>query len=170
MASTGISKAQLDALQHAKRVHEAQSLPFTIGGIAPQIDEHEDMSQAAIDQIVGLKYDEGRILEDIREYVRSTYGKHYVGDDGVQAFDLIASIGHAEGYGIGNCIKYAARYGKKAGKNRDDMMKLIHYAMLVIWDLDKQQAHEDREYVSAYREQLNFGPVADNADDSTRYI
>ena len=31
---------------------------------------------------------------------------------------------------MGNILKYAQRYGKKEGKNKKDLMKVIHYAMI----------------------------------------
>ena len=31
---------------------------------------------------------------------------------------------------MGNILKYAQRYGKKQGRNRDDLMKVIHYAII----------------------------------------
>ena len=33
---------------------------------------------------------------------------------------------------MGNILKYAMRYGKKNGKNKDDLLKLIHYAIIAI--------------------------------------
>jgi len=33
---------------------------------------------------------------------------------------------------MGNILKYAMRYGKKNGKNRDDLYKIIHYAIIAI--------------------------------------
>ena len=85
------------------------------------------------------KYMEEQILQEIREYVASTYGAHYVGSDNVQAIDLIAAKGHLEGFAVGNVIKYGSRYGSKGGHNPDDLMKVIHYAMFALWDLKKRR-------------------------------
>lgn len=87
---------------------------------------------------VPFKYNEKELLDELRSYLASTYGKHYVGDDNVQAMDLIASAHHAEGFCIGSIIKYASRYGKKGGRNRADLLKIIHYAFLALWDKDKR--------------------------------
>ena len=84
------------------------------------------------------KYEEDRILDEMREYLEKTYKSHYAGSDGVQSMDLIASSGHAEGFCIGNIIKYSSRYGKKNGKNRDDLVKVLHYAMFALWEHDKK--------------------------------
>ena len=78
------------------------------------------------------KYDEGKILREIEAYLSSTYKGHYVGDESkVQTLDLIASIGDAEAFCRSNAIKYLSRFGKKGGKNRLDILKVIHYAMLL---------------------------------------
>lgn len=79
---------------------------------------------------IEYKYTEDKILRDLEVYINKTYGSHY--GDKVQAQDLIISSGHAEGFYIGNIIKYASRYGKKNGHNKDDLMKVLHYAVLAM--------------------------------------
>ena len=79
---------------------------------------------------ISFKYNEDRIIEELFAYIKSTYGGHY--GDRVQAQDLIVSSGHAEGFYIGNIIKYASRYGKKNGHNPDDLMKVFHYTLLAL--------------------------------------
>lgn len=83
------------------------------------------------------KYDEGRILEQARAHIDGTYGGHYVGEDNVQALDLIFATGHGESFCIGNALKYLSRFGKKNGKNREDLLKAIHYAVLALHALDR---------------------------------
>jgi len=77
-----------------------------------------------------FKYNEDLIINELYAYIKKTYGGHY--GDRVQAQDLIISSGHAEGFYIGNVIKYASRYGKKNGKNKDDLMKVLHYTILAL--------------------------------------
>ena len=77
-----------------------------------------------------FKYNEDLIINELYAYIKKTYGSHY--GDKVQAQDLIISSGHAEGFYIGNVIKYASRYGKKNGKNKDDLMKVLHYTILAL--------------------------------------
>lgn len=84
-----------------------------------------------------VKYNEIALLDEIQEYVLSTYGKHYVGEDNVQAMDLIISSGHGVGFTVGNIMKYVSRYGKKKGFNRDDVLKIIHYALFLLYVHDK---------------------------------
>lgn len=89
---------------------------------------------------VPFKYDEARLLKEFDEYVASTYGKHYVGEDNIQSLDLIFATGHGDGFCTGNVIKYSARQGKKAGSQRDDIMKVMHYALLLLYLYDKKEA------------------------------
>ena len=78
------------------------------------------------------KYDEGKILREVEEYLSSTYKGHYVGGDNkIQTLDLIDSNGDAEAFCRANIIKYASRFGKKDGKNPKDLLKVIHYAFLL---------------------------------------
>jgi len=77
------------------------------------------------------KYKEDLILKEVEEYVKLTYGQHY-SQDRIQATEFIIDSGHGEGFCIGNIIKYAQRYGKKEGKNRKDLLKVIHYAIMAL--------------------------------------
>ena len=33
---------------------------------------------------------------------------------------------------MGNILKYAKRYGNKEGKNRKDLLKILHYAIIML--------------------------------------
>ena len=83
-----------------------------------------------------FKYHEEEILKDIREYVSGTYQGHYTGKSheyrNVQTIDLMASKELAAGFCQANILKYGSRYGNKDGKNKKDLMKVIHYAMLLL--------------------------------------
>lgn len=82
------------------------------------------------------KYNEDKILKDIEDYVTSTYHGHYCGDsDGyadIQTIDLMAAKKLAAGFCQANILKYGSRYGDKDGRNKRDLMKVIHYAMLLL--------------------------------------
>tara|TARA_Y100001937_G_C6870554_1_gene220397 strand:- start:145 stop:423 length:279 start_codon:yes stop_codon:yes gene_type:complete len=85
------------------------------------------------------KYSENEILKEISEYVDNTYGAHYsVGS--VQTLDLIESVGDAEAFCRGNILKYASRYDKK-GTARKDIVKIIHYGMLLLHFYDKHDGN-----------------------------
>ena len=55
-----------------------------------------------------------------------------------QTTEFIIDGGHGEGFCIGNIMKYAQRYGKKNGYNRKDLMKIIHYAIIAMYNHDLQ--------------------------------
>ena len=82
------------------------------------------------------KYHEEDILKDIEEYVSQTYQGHYTGTKhefrNVQTIDLMASKDLAASFCQANILKYGSRYGNKDGKNQKDLMKVIHYAMLLL--------------------------------------
>lgn len=82
---------------------------------------------------VPYKYNEPELLNEIAAYIDKTYHGHYIGEDNVQSFDLILATGHATGFNVGNILKYGSRYGKKRGFNRDDLLKVIHYAMFELY-------------------------------------
>ena len=85
------------------------------------------------------KYSEDQILKEISDYVDKTYGAHYsVGS--VQTLDLIESVGDAEAFCRSNILKYASRYDKK-GTARKDIVKIIHYGMLLLHFNDKHDGN-----------------------------
>ena len=83
-----------------------------------------------------FKYHEDEILKDIQEYVSRTYQGHYTGTKHefrkVQTIDLMAARDIATGFCQANILKYGSRYGSKDGKNKTDLLKVIHYAMLLL--------------------------------------
>jgi len=82
------------------------------------------------------KYNEDKILKDIENYVTSTYGSHYCGHNegynDIQTIDLMAAKDLAVGFCQANILKYGSRYGDKDGRNKRDLLKVIHYAMLLL--------------------------------------
>ena len=88
-----------------------------------------------------FKYQEDKILKEILDYVISTYSganSHYTSpQDGLTTFDFIVSAGYGESYCIANVLKYFSRLGKKDGFNRKDVLKGIHYSMMLLWLLDR---------------------------------
>ena len=78
------------------------------------------------------KYDEDKTLKEIEEYLSSTYHSHYTSEQSkTQTLDLIESIGDAEAFTRSNAIKYLSRFGKKNGKSKMDILKAIHYCILL---------------------------------------
>ena len=82
--------------------------------------------------MVEYKFDEGKALKELKEYIDSTYTAHY-STDKYQATDMIIDAGHGEGFCMGNIMKYAKRYGRKGGKNRADLMKILHYGIIMLY-------------------------------------
>ena len=83
-----------------------------------------------------MKYNEKEILNEISDYISSTYGAHY-SKNGIQTLDLIDSVGDAEAFCRSNILKYASRYDRK-GTARKDIIKIAHYAILLLHFSDKQ--------------------------------
>ena len=81
--------------------------------------------------IMTYKFDEDGALDELRDYIDGTYSGHYATDK-YQATDIIIDSGFGEGFCMGNIIKYCKRYGRKNGKNRDDIMKILHYGIIML--------------------------------------
>jgi hypothetical protein len=89
------------------------------------------------------KYNEDAILEELRTYITDTYRQHYsYGDDGIQTLDLIEACGDGEAFCRSNILKYASRYDKK-GTARRDIIKVLHYAVLLLHFNDKNAQREE---------------------------
>ena len=88
------------------------------------------------------KYSEARILKELSDYISATYNQHYsAGNDKIQTLDLIDACGDAEAFCRSNILKYASRYDKK-GTARRDIMKILHYAVLLMHFNDKNAKRE----------------------------
>ena len=88
------------------------------------------------------KYNEEEILKELLEYIRGTYNQHYsAGDQKIQTLDLIEACGDGEAFCRSNILKYASRYDKK-GTARRDIMKILHYAVLLMHFNDKNAQRE----------------------------
>jgi len=88
------------------------------------------------------KYNEEEIVKELLEYIRGTYNQHYsAGDDKIQTLDLIEACGDGEAFCRSNILKYASRYDKK-GTARRDIMKILHYAVLLMNFNDKNAQRE----------------------------
>ena len=88
------------------------------------------------------KYNEDALLQELRDYITGTYGQHYsAGNDSIQTLDLIEACGDAEAFCRSNILKYASRYDKK-GTARRDIIKILHYALLLLHFSDKSATLE----------------------------
>jgi len=91
---------------------------------------------------INYKYNEGNTLAELKEYIDSTYDEHY-SKNRFQATEFIIDGGHGEGFCIGNIMKYAQRYGKKDGKNRRDLLKVIHYGIIALYINEMEESEDD---------------------------
>jgi hypothetical protein len=92
---------------------------------------------------MNFKYNEDAIISELRDYIVNTYKQHYsAGDDKIQTLDLIEACGDGEAFCRSNILKYASRYDKK-GSARMDIMKVLHYAVLLMHFNDKNATRED---------------------------
>lgn len=91
--------------------------------------------------MIDYKYNESNLLSELREYIDKTYGEHY-SQNKFQTTEFIIDNGHGVGFTAGNVIKYVQRYGKKEGRNRKDILKVLHYALIMLYvhDLETKES------------------------------
>ena len=113
--------------------------PVTLGG-EDSLSFNLDMTSSKNPN--RFKYSEERIIKELTDYISATYNQHYsAGDDAVQTLDLIEACGDGESFCRSNILKYASRYDKK-GTARRDIMKILHYAVLLMHFNDKNAKRE----------------------------
>ena len=83
------------------------------------------------------KFNEDKSVKELKKYIDKTYSQHY-SKSKFQATEFIIDGGHGEGFCIGNILKYAQRYGKKAGHNKADLMKVLHFGIIALYVHDKE--------------------------------
>ena len=91
------------------------------------------------------KYNEDKILQDVKDYIGDTYRAHYNSGNGIQTLDLIDSCGDAAAFCRSNILKYASRYDKK-GTAKMDLKKIIHYAVLLYHFTTKDSETDEQGY------------------------
>ena len=95
-------------------------------------------------ETIDYKYNEDNILKELQEYIDNTYSQHY-SHKNFQATEFVIDSGHGEGFCIGNIMKYAQRYGKKNGKDRKDLLKVIHYGIMALYNHDINNGDKELE-------------------------
>jgi hypothetical protein len=93
---------------------------------------HDDFFHT--EKAIDYKFLENEVLEELKNYIDKTYSEHYQHDRvNIQTLDLIlADKNRSVGYLVGNMIKYPDRFGKKDGFNRKDILKAIHYGIILL--------------------------------------
>ena len=91
-----------------------------------------------------MKYNEDKILDEIKSYIEKTYGQHYSSTkDGFQVQDMLRHLNIDKDFCQSNAIKYLCRYGKKSGRNKMDLFKAIHYIVLLLDSENKSNEKSD---------------------------
>ena len=93
------------------------------------------------------KYSEDKALSELKEYIDSTYESHY-SKNKFQATEFIIDGGHGEGFCIWNIFKYAQSYGKKNGKDRKDLLKVIHYGIIALHINDMENIDNESKWTN----------------------
>ena len=83
---------------------------------------------------ISYKYAEDLIVADFKSYIDKTYNQHYSEQENFQAFDAWIALGDSTPTFRNTAIKYLWRYGKKNGNNKDDLMKTLHYVLMMIYN------------------------------------
>lgn len=86
-----------------------------------------------------MRFNEDKHLDDALQYIKSTYNQHYVGETEIQTTDVWESMGISENMCVGTALKYLMRFGKKEGKNKKDLLKAIHYIVLLMEFSDRHR-------------------------------
>ena len=95
-------------------------------------------STITVTELPEYRFDERRYLEEAQSHIDRTYNQHYAQGER-QATEEIIDDGYGTGFNMGNIHKYYKRYGKKAGYNRTDLLKIIHYAAMQLYVHDKEK-------------------------------
>lgn len=78
-----------------------------------------------------MKYKEDLVLKDLQKHIESTYKTHYTTESGLQALDMWDALGSFDTSCRDAAIKYLFRFGKKNGQQKEDLLKAIHFIMLM---------------------------------------
>lgn len=79
-----------------------------------------------------FKYNEDAILDEVRTYIESTYKQHYVNEENNTQLIDIVSNDELFAFAKVSALKYIDRFGKKEGTNRKDLLKAVHYIVMMM--------------------------------------
>jgi hypothetical protein len=109
------------------------------GRIPPyEVEEYEFYA----DDDIAYKFNENELIRELQDYIDSTYSAHYSRNK-FQSTEFIIDCGHGQGFALGNVLKYVQRYGKKDGYNRADLMKVLHYALIALYNHDHEELNDE---------------------------
>ena len=81
---------------------------------------------------IQYKRNEAKIVREFMEYINSTYDAHYATESGRDVIDDWTDMGIEKEAFLSNIIKYQKRFGKKAGYNPKDVIKIMHYCVFLL--------------------------------------
>lgn len=119
---------------------EDEGIALDPDGRVPPFEE-EDYEFYADDDIA-YKFNENELIRELQDYIDSTYSAHYSRNK-FQSTEFIIDCGHGQGFALGNVLKYVQRYGKKDGYNRADLMKVLHYALIALYNHDHEESNNE---------------------------
>lgn len=111
---------------------------------------HDEFVWECVDEWVPeieYKFNEGNLLKELKEYIDSTYSQHYAKGGKIQTNEFVITNGDGVGAMRHSIYKYIQRYGSKDGRNRKDLLKALHYAILLLYvhdyETSKQQTNQE---------------------------
>ncbi len=119
---------------------EDEGIAIDPDGRIPPFEE-DDYEFYADDDIAYI-FNENELIHELKEYIDSTYSAHYSRNK-FQSTEFIIDCGHGQGFALGNVLKYVQRYGKKDGYNRADLMKVLHYALIALYNHDHEESNNE---------------------------
>ena len=90
---------------------------------------------------INYAFSEDTIINELQKYVDDTYNQHYAKRK-YQSTQFIEDCGLGEGFCLGNILKYTQRYGRKNGKSRADLLKILHYGIIMLHIHDTESEDE----------------------------
>jgi hypothetical protein len=111
-----------------------QPLRFNDLGSFEEFKMMADSLVAKMPEQIKYKYAEDRMIADFKTYIDKTYSQHYQTENNVQCFDAWIALDDATPTFRNTAIKYLWRYGKKNGSNKDDLMKVLHYTIMCLYN------------------------------------
>lgn len=109
------------------------------------VDGSEELTET---RNINYRFREDEIIQILKDYIDSTYSEHYVPDaedleemQTIEAIDKFACP--ARMWTKGEIFKYVSRQGDKKGHERKDLLKILHYAVLLYHFESKHLDKED---------------------------
>lgn len=110
---------------------------------------------------IDYRFNEEELIRQLKEYIDGTYSEHYA-KGRIQTTEFVQSNGDGIPFTRGNIIKYAQRYGSKDGRNRKDILKVLHYAIIMLHTHDIETQPKELNYENLSRNSEYFEKLCDN--------